>query len=102
MSITDILDRLTLTRRLVTAVERMATAQEATNALLLRLVDHLAPAVPTPSEEDLRTAGPSFGRDAQHLALQEWLATFEDRVGRVPTEAEVEAWLDDYEQRPVA
>ena len=95
MALSQFLDRLTLLRRLVSSLERIATAQEQANALLLRIADHLAPVVPAPTPEALKTAGPSFGRDHDHAALAEWTDVFVDRHGRLPTEDELVAHLDE-------
>lgn len=95
MALSQFLDRLTLLRRLVASLERIAAAQEQTNVLLARLADHLAPVVPAPTQTELKTAGPSFGRDRDHAALQEWTDGFVDRHGRLPTEDELVAHLDE-------
>lgn len=97
MALADILERLTLTRRLVRSLERIAVSQEQTNVLLARLADHLAPIQPQPTAEEIKTAGPSFVSDRRHAELEEWLGMFADRVGREPSEEEIQEFLDERE-----
>ena len=99
MPLQDFLDRLTLTRRLVKALERQASATEAQNLLLARLADHFAPELPPISEADRVTSGPSFARNAQLARLEEWTEGFLGRMGRPPTETEVEDWLHEDDER---
>lgn len=93
MALQDLLDRLTLTRRFVRSTERIATALEVNNQILLRLADQFAPVPPQITEEDIRSAGPVLRNESQLARLEEWTAEFQGRVGRPPTDADVEEWL---------
>lgn len=65
------------------------------NTLLRRIADQFAPIIPAASEADLQTTGPNFSRDHEQAALLEFMETFDQRVGRPPNEAEIEAWMDE-------
>ena len=99
MPLRDFLDRLTLTRRLVKALDRQAEALEQMQRVLTRLADHLAPVISPPSEDDLRTTSASFHRDATLARYQAWYEGFWDRVGRTPSEEEIEEWLTEDAER---
>lgn len=99
MALQDILDRVTLTRRFVKASERIAVALEAQNALLLRIADHLAPVIPEPTPEEMRTSGPLVRNQAQLARLEEWAEDFAAKVGRAPTEDDIEEWLNEDMER---
>jgi hypothetical protein len=98
VALADLLDRLTLTRRLVKSLERIAEAQAAQTQLLVRLADRFAPLPQPATDDDLRTTGPSFSRDADQAALQDFIDDFTDRVRREPTEQELTEWLDERER----
>lgn len=99
MALQDLLDRLTLTRRFVRSTERIATALETQNAILLRLVDHFAPVLPPVSEADLASSGPEYRKQGQLARYEEWIETFVMRMGRLPVDEEREEWLREDEER---
>ena len=99
MAISDLLDRLTLTRRFVKSTERIASALEAQNVLLGRIADHIAPVLPTVSEEDLRSSGPEYRQQGQLARHEEWVEGFIVRMGRFPSEEEREEWVREDEER---
>ena len=99
MALTDFLDKVTLTRRLVSSLERIATAMEQQNGLLLRLADHFSPLPPLVSEEDLRTSGPSFHRNDHLARFHDWYEGFVARQGRLPHDEEIEEWIAEDAER---
>lgn len=101
-SLRDAPIRFFMLRGSLQALNRIADQQEIQSLLLKRLVDQLAPEPPAdPTESELRTTGPSFSRDAEQAALQDWVVDFQEKVGRPPTEAEIEAWFDEHYPTPL-
>lgn len=92
--------KLVTIRRLVKALERMATAQEQQTLLLARLADRLAPVVPEPTEAELKQTGPTFSRDWEQARLAEWSDQFRARIGREPSEMEQAEYLDALAETP--
>ncbi len=99
MAIQDLLDRLTLTRRVVRSTERIATALEAQNVLLGRIADQIAPVLPQVSPEDLASSGPEYRQQGQLARHEEWIEGFVGRMGRLPNEDEREEWIREDEER---
>lgn len=84
----------------IRSLARIAKAQEEQTKLLARIAHQLAPEIPEASERDLRSTGPSWTRDAEQAALADFCETYQQRTGMPPSEAVIEAWLD--EQSPIA
>lgn len=101
MGLSDILERAVLTRRLVHALERQATALETQNTLLARLVDHLAPVLQPPTEQELKDTGPVFTQNERQARYMAWHVEFLERVGREPNDLDIEEWLREDAERAV-
>lgn len=91
----DLVSRFLTLRGVAKSFDRIAKAQEVQCILLARIADRIAPEIQEPTEEEIRTAGPSFSRDREQSLLQDWLEDFQRKIGRPPTEQEVEAWFDE-------
>lgn len=94
MKFTDAFSRIITMRRMIIAIERLATASEQQTQLLQRIADHFAPPPQTVSKDDLRETGASSVRYAELGRIQD----FQDRVrkdlGREATEEEIVDFLD--------
>jgi len=99
MALTDLLDRLTLTRRLVKHLERTADALEVQCLLLERIANVLAPVTPEPSPEDLQTTGPAFRNDGRQARLEEWMEKYREMFHAEPSEDDIEQWLEEDRER---
>lgn len=84
-------------RRLLRDVGRIAVAAERQAAALERLADEFAPALPLPTPDEIRTAGPLPA--ARRDEVQGKILDFTDRMlrdlQREPTEEEILQMLDE-------
>lgn len=96
----DLLARFVTTRRLLRTLDRMAAAQEQQLVLLGRIADRIAPVpLAEPSKADLRETGPSWGRDADFVRIEEFIQKCEQDLHRAPTEDEIVDFLEGRELR---
>jgi hypothetical protein len=96
----DFLNRFVTARRLLRTLDRLATAQEQQVALLARIADRVAPTpLPEASKTDLLTTGPSYGRDADFVRIEEFIERCEKDLKRPPTEDEIVDFLEGRELR---
>ncbi len=86
------IQRLIQTRRFLHTLDRIAVAQERQADLLSRLADHFCPII---EPGDLQTTGPSYSRDVEQRAISEFTAQIRRDHGRLPTEEELVALLDE-------
>ena len=100
MALTDVVTRILALRRVILALERLATAQESQTALLQRLVDHLAPATVAAIDpaELQKVSGVSHVSYSELGSVQDYVEQVQRAVGRPPTEEEIAAFLDGEEQ----
>ena len=96
MAFTDVLRTFTRSRRLLSALDRIATAQTQQAHQLQRLADHfLGPEVADPSPEDVKVhTGISYTRDHEQARILDYIASVHSALGRDPTEEEVLAFLE--------
>ena len=100
MALTDVVTRILALRRVILALERIATTQETQTVLLQRLVDQLAPlpiAVIDPAELQ-KVSGVSHVSYGELGVVQDYIEKVQQAVGRAPTEEEIAAFLDGEEQ----
>ena len=95
MPLQDFVSRILTMRRFLKAMERLVLAQERQATALERLADKYTPIpLPTPSKDDLRETGPSFGRDADFIAIEAFREKVQAIAHREPTDDELNDHLD--------
>lgn len=85
---------LTRLRLTVRALTRIAHALEEQNRHLARIANAVNPDVPEISDEDLKTSGPSFSRDAEQGKILDFCARVYADTGRSPTDDEIVDYLE--------
>ena len=99
MAVTDFLSRVLLLRRVILALERLATAQEQQTRLLQRLVDRIAPEPPPVTPADLKQTSATFVDRGEAVRMQDYIERVYTDTGREPTEEEILAYLDGEDRR---
>lgn len=95
MTIADAFSRILTMRRMIRAIERLATAQEQQITLLARIADAIAPPRPVAvSPEDLRQTGSSSVNYTELGRIQDFTDKVRKDLGREPTEDEIVDFLD--------
>ena len=95
MPLQDFVSRILTMRRFLRAMDRLTVAYERQASALERLADKFAPApLAPPTKDDLRETGPSFGRDADFIAIEAFREKVFAIAHREPTEDELNDHLD--------
>lgn len=102
MALANLFTRLSVTRRLLRSLDRLAAAQERSAIALERIADHVAPKVQpltdlSPAEQKI--TGVTYSDLDEQFKTQEFIERCVQEAGREPTPEEIDRFLEGEEVR---